>query len=136
MAGSYRTEQVLEIYDKRKLKKQADVAWNMPDEDETGRVYSCRFNRSPLDQLPDFILAAGAHHNEVKLFDASSPAYPRLTSVHGLPRSILDTDISPKTSMIAFGGADGMVKVMKIAEIDDQTELPSTPSHHPEQGLI
>lgn len=79
----------------------------------------------PLEKL-DFILAAGAHHNEVKIFDANSPTYNMMASVNGLPRSILDTDISPKTNMIAFGGADGSVKIMKLAEVEDKTDVPNS----------
>ena len=56
-----------------------------------------------------FVLAAGAYHNEVKLFDASVPDYSIIASIQGLPKSILDSDVSPKTNMVAFGGADGSV---------------------------
>ena len=49
-----------------------------------------------------------------------------LASVYGLPRSILDTDISSKTNMIAFGGADGSVKLMKLAEVEEKTDLPNS----------
>ena len=48
-----------------------------------------------------------------------------MTSVRGLPHPIHATDISPLSNTIAFGGADGMVKIMKIAEVEDKTELPS-----------
>ena len=46
-----------------------------------------------------------------------------MTSVRGLPHSIHATDISPLSNTIAFGGADGMVKIMKIAEVEDKTEV-------------
>lgn len=66
-----------------------------------------------------FILAAGAYHNEVKLFDASTSDYPILASIQGLPKSILDSDVSPKSNIVAFGGADGSVQIMKIAKVEE-----------------
>lgn len=122
MTGSYRTHDVIEIYDRRKLEKETTVPWNKEGDDVTGRVYSCKFNRDPFFQHK-FILAAGAHHNEVKMFDASTPEYKLMTAIKGLPRSILDTDVSPKTNMIAFGGADGSVKVMKLAAVEAKPKL-------------
>lgn len=130
MTGSYRTQDVIEIFDRRKLDKEATIPWNKSGEEVSGRVYSCKFNRNPIFQHK-FILAAGAYHNEVKMFDSSTPDYSILTSIKGLPRSILDTDISPKSNMIAFGGADGSVKVMKIAAKEEKPPLFSSDAPSP-----
>ena len=65
------------------------------------------------------------------MFDSSTPDYTILTSIKGLPRSILDTDISPKSNMIAFGGADGSVKVMKIAAKEEKPQLFSSDAPSP-----
>ncbi len=47
MTGSYRTHDVIEIFDRRKLEKEVTVPWNKPTEEVSGRVYSCKFNRDP-----------------------------------------------------------------------------------------
>ncbi len=68
------------------------------------------------------------------MFDASDPAYPILTSIKGLPRSILDTDVSPKTNMVAFGGADGSVKILKLAAVGEEPALFSSDAPSPVGG--
>ncbi len=47
MTGSYRTHDVIEIFDRRKLEKEVTEPWNKPTEEVSGRVYSCKFNRDP-----------------------------------------------------------------------------------------
>ena len=55
----------------------------------------------------------------MKLFDATTSDYPLLASIQGLPKSILDSDVSPKSNIVAFGGADGSVQIMKIVNVEE-----------------
>jgi WD40 repeat protein len=140
LTGSYRQEDVLELWDIRTFKKVRTIDWNGPKnsepiheelEDDKKEEEENKENENPVPtQVEGFgrenpapfiysamfnnktnvVMAAGAGANQVRLFDYETGNV--LCVISDLPKAILTLTKANTSNDFAFGSVDSKIRIM------------------------
>jgi len=134
LTGSYRIDDVLQLYDIRTLKCVKSLNWDGGYKDPLSEAelknLSTEVPASPTKKKPgpapflysalfsrpdgDLILGGGAGNNEVRVFDFASGKL--LASISDMEKSVLAMDYANSNPRFAFGGSDSCLRIMNIIE--------------------
>ena len=112
LAGSYRSEECLEIYDIRKYEKLHTIDWDSENPAKGGIVVAAKFGYGGQNN----IIAAGKSYNDVKVFDWKEGTVK--ACAHGFDEMIYSIDASNSStqSEISVGMADGIINCLKFED--------------------
>jgi COMPASS component SWD3 len=147
LTGSYRQENVLELWDIRTMKKTRGIDWNgpkhepLPEDDLNDENQSEEENKENSDpkqnteqtfnrenpapfiysamfnNKTNVIMAGGAGANQVRLFDYDTGNV--LCVISDLPKAILTMTKANTTNDFAFGSVDSKIRIMNQRVLKD-----------------
>eukprot|EP01041_Mallomonas_annulata_P010247 gene10247-21378_t len=118
VAGSWRPEHQLEIWDLRSCEKTADIPWNtkafLPS--AGCMLYAAQFSKEGRGR---FIVAGGSNTNEAKVFDHHNHNAV-IGTITGMSRGIFAVDFSPEGQKVAVAGGDSSIRILDIVSKDSK----------------
>lgn len=114
LAGSWRTESQLELWDMRTAKILEAVPWPKARGAETCQIYGAQFSKG--DGHNALILAGGSGENEARLIDRQRD-WSVCGDITGFGSGVFAVDFAGDNSMVAASSCDGTVRVSALDEV-------------------
>jgi len=125
LAGSYRQEDALQLFDMRTFECVRSYDWDgvgagqlLFNDGEEAKLQSFKPKSAPMlyaarfNRKQDLIIAGGAGQNEVRIFDFESGGMVAMIS--DMERAVLTIDTARNSNGFAFGSSDSLLRVMDI----------------------
>lgn len=109
LTGSWSLENQIQIWDIRTLKLVETVSWG--DINGSTYIYGAQFNKTYKNNM---IAAGGSNYNTLVMFDNSVEPRVPLACSKQMSKACYSVDFSYSGNMIAYGGGDGIVKILNI----------------------
>mmetsp|Transcript_9074 Transcript_9074/g.9125 ORF Transcript_9074/g.9125 Transcript_9074/m.9125 type:complete len:358 (-) Transcript_9074:178-1251(-) len=122
LAGSWRPENQLEVYDMRSGDRTLNIPWGGAVSYQMGApacmLYAAQFSKEGSGR---FIVAGGSGVNEAKVFDHRFNN-STIGTITGLSRGIFAVDFSPDGFKVAVAGGDSTIRILEVVSRDSKED--------------
>jgi COMPASS component SWD3 len=112
LTGSWALENQIQIWDLRTYKLLETVKWGKENKNST-YVYTAQFSKGNKNNL---FSVGGSNNNIFTIFDNSKEFKIPVMTTNFMNKACYAIDFSNNGNMVAYGGGDGIVKVLNIGK--------------------
>lgn len=124
LAGSWRPDNQLEIFDFRTGDKAGSVPWGgtsgYNDGTPSCMLYAAQFSKEGSGR---YIVAGGSGVNEARVFDHRH-GNSTVGAITGLSRGIFAVDFAPECQKVAMAGGDASIRILEVVSGQAAEEVP------------